>query len=132
MTQFSANPEWRRFAVFLVVGVINTGFGYGAFAVFMLAGSGRDMAVVLGTIAGVIFNFRTIGSVFAAQGISRLPHFVAAYGLLLGANLALLRVVTKIGVGPYPGEALVVLAIAPMSFLIMRRFVFGSATEQVS
>lgn len=132
MTRFLADPEWRRFALFMVVGAVNTGFGYAAFALFMWVGFGRDMAVVLGTIAGVVFNFRTIGAVFAAHGVSRLPHFVAAYGLLLGANLALLRLVTAIGVGPYPGEALVVLVIAPMSFLIMRRFVFGSAAEQVS
>lgn len=132
MIRAPIDAEWRRFAIFLVVGAINTGFGYAAFALFLWVGFGRDMAVVLGTIAGVAFNFRTIGAVFAAQGVSRLPHFVAAYGLLLGANLTLLRMVTTIGVGPYPGEAMVVLVIAPMSFLIMRRFVFGSAAEQVS
>ena len=132
MKAFLTDPERRRFAWFLVVGAINTGFGYAAFALFLWFGFEKSMAVVLGTIAGVMFNYRTIGSVFSAQGVSRLPHFVATYGVLLAANIALLRLVTAIGVGPYPAEALVVLAIAPVSFWIMRRFVFGSATEQVS
>ncbi|WP_428333987.1 GtrA family protein [Novosphingobium sp.] len=132
MIRFWANPECRRFALFLLIGAVNTGFGYAAFALFLWTGFGRDTAVVLGTIAGVIFNFRTIGSVFAARGLARLPHFVATYGVLLAANIALLRIVTATGVGAYLAEALVVLAIAPVSFFIMRRFVFGPAAEQTS
>ena len=132
MTRLLVNSEWQRFVAFLVVGAINTGFGFGAFALFFRIGLGRDFAVVLATIVGVIFNFRTIGSVFTAHGLARMPHFVAAYSMLLVANLALLRSVLAIGIGPYLGEALVVLVIAPLSFLIMRRFVFGSAMEPVS
>jgi putative flippase GtrA len=132
MSRLVVDPEWRRFGLFLAVGAVNTGFGYGAFALFLWSGCGRDIAVVLGTMAGIAFNFRTIGSVFAAQGLSRLPHFIATYGVLMALNIALLRIVTAGGLGPYPAEALVVLAIAPISFLVMRRFVFGPAAEPVS
>lgn len=126
------DSEARRFVLFLAMGAVNTAFGLGAFAVFLWAGCARDLAVVLSTIAGVAFNFRTVGSVFAARGFSRLPHYVAAYAVLMLANIALLRLLVAAGLGAVLAEAIVVIAIAPLSFFIMRWFVFVPAPEHAS
>jgi putative flippase GtrA len=116
--------DLRRFVLFLIVGGINACFGYTAFAVLLWLGLGNDLSVILGNAMGIAFNFKTIGSVFSASGYSRLPHFLIIYGLLLPANVVMLRMLVAAGLGPYLGEALVIAVLAPISFLLMRRFVF--------
>jgi putative flippase GtrA len=123
------DAERRRFALFLGAGVVNTLFGYCAFAFFLWVGVGNDLAVLFGMISGIIFNYGTIGAVFAARGFGRLPHFLAVYGALLVANILLLRFLVANGFNPYLGEALIVAILTPISFLMMRA-VFAPVAEQ--
>jgi putative flippase GtrA len=125
----SVKSDRHRFAAFLGAGVINTGFGYAAFAFFLWTGIGNDLAVICGTISGVLFNFGTFRTVFSSRGLSRLPHFLAVYGALLVINILALRWLTAMGINPYLGQGIVVAAITPISFLSMRRFVFAVAPE---
>lgn len=124
--------ELRRFAWFLAAGAVNTCFGYAAFALFIWIGTGNDLAVILGTILGVLFNFQTFGAVFAKRGFARLPHFLIIYALIMLANIWLLRMLVAAGLGPYLGEAIVITIISPVSFLAMRRFVFAPSQEHLS
>ena len=122
--------DWIRFLRFLIAGVINTCFGYAAFAFFIWTGLSNDWAVLFGMIAGIAFNFGTIGAVFSSSGFARLPHFLIVYGALLVANILLLRALVASGCGPYIGEAIVVSILTPISFIAMRRLVFVPAPEQ--
>lgn len=124
-----SHANLRRFLLFLVAGGINTLFGYGTFALLIWLGAGNTLAVVLGTAAGILFNYNTIGRVFAARGLSRLPHFVGIYAVIMVANAALLHLLTQAGLGAYLAEALVVAALAPCSFLAMRSFVFTPVAD---
>jgi putative flippase GtrA len=121
--------ERRRFLAFLGVGVINTCFGYAAFAFFLWIGFDNDLAVLFGMVAGILFNYGTIGAVFASRGLARLPHFLAVYGSLLVANIFALKALTSAGMNPFFGEAIIIAFITPISFLAMRRFVFPPAPE---
>lgn len=47
--------DWL-FVKFILVGILNTAFGYGAFALLMYTGLHYSAAVVLSTIAGILFN----------------------------------------------------------------------------
>lgn len=114
----------REFILFLMAGGLNTCFGYAWFALMMWIGAGSVLAVILATIAGVLFNFRTYGAVFAAEGFARLPHFILIYFLIIPANLGMLHFLGSAGSGPYLGEAVVIMVIAPISYYAMRRFVF--------
>jgi putative flippase GtrA len=125
------SDEKKRFAMFIGTGVVNTLFGYAAFAFFLWAGVGHDLAVLFGMIAGIIFNYGTIGAVFASRGFSRLPHFLAVYAVLLMTNIFSLRFLTGQGFNAYLGEALIVAVLTPISFLAMRH-VFTPAPEQAS
>jgi putative flippase GtrA len=129
MAVAASSTEWRRFLLFVAVGVINTCFGYAAFAFFLWLGVGNDMSVLFGMIAGIIFNYSTIGAVFSARGISRLPHFLVTYLVLLTVNVFALRYLVALGVSPYLGEAIIVATVTPISFFLMRRFVFVAAPE---
>lgn len=119
----------RRFALFLAAGGINTLFGYAAFALLIWLGTANTAAVVLGTLAGVLFNFNTFGRVFAVRGWARLPHFIGIYAIIMALNAAALHVLTRLGLNPYLAEALIVAALAPCSFLAMRSFVFNVPAE---
>lgn len=55
---------------FLLVGVMNAAFGYGCFAAFLYLGLHYSLALLLATILGVLFNFKSIGAlVFGSKKI---------------------------------------------------------------
>ena len=122
--------SWRhprdveQFARFIAAGALNTCFGYGSFALLMWIGAGSVLAVVLGTIAGILFNFRTFGAAFSERDFSRLPQFVLIYCLIVPVNLLLLQMLGAAGIGPYLGEAVAITVMMPISYVAMRRFVF--------
>ena len=51
----------HKFAKFLLVGVLNTLFGYFLYGSLILIGLNYKYAVLLATIIGVLFNFQTTG-----------------------------------------------------------------------
>jgi putative flippase GtrA len=51
----------HKFARFLLVGVLNTIFGYFLYGTLILIGLDYKYAVLLVTILGVLFNFQTTG-----------------------------------------------------------------------
>lgn len=120
--------EARRIALFLAVGLINTVFGYGVYVLCVAAGCGPALSVIVSTVAGVCFNFRTLGAVFMAQGPARLPRFLAVYALLTPMNIALLRLAQYAGADLYLGEALALAVVTPLTYVSMRLFVFAPAT----
>ena len=61
--------DWL-FVKFVLVGILNTAFGYLVFALLLFLGLHYTLAVILSTIAGVLFNFKTTGTlVFKMLGI---------------------------------------------------------------
>jgi putative flippase GtrA len=130
MVELLRHPELRRFARFLVVGVINTLFGYGVFAALVLARLDSAAALALATVAGVIFNYFTTGKlVFANQGGAMLPRFILAYCLSYGANLAMLKGLERLGVDTLVAQALCLPPTVILSFALLRWFVFRDKGE---
>ena len=121
----------RRFIGFLIAGGVNTLFGYGAYSALVLLGMMPHAAVVVGGIAGVLFNFLTTSVVFRSRDFGRLPRFLAIYAAMLGLNMLLLDLVMRAGLGPLPAQA-AILPIFTLTFLAMRRFVFAASPEQIS
>ena len=116
----------NRFMRFLAVGVLNTVFGYACFAALLWAGLHYSLALLVATVAGVLFNFRTIGGfVFGSSHPRLLGRFIAVYGVVYGANVAGLALLQRAGIGALEAQALLVLPAAVVSFLLNRRFVFA-------
>ena len=122
-------PVLRQAILFLAAGGLNTCFGYAAFAVCLWATRSKELAVVLGTAAGVAFNFATYGAVFSRTGFARLPHFIAFYTTVLAANIVLLRLLTSSGMNAYLAQAVFILFSTPISFVTMRTLVFPKPAE---
>jgi putative flippase GtrA len=51
----------HKFARFLLVGALNTLFGYFLYGSLILIGINYKLAALLATIQGVLFNFQTTG-----------------------------------------------------------------------
>lgn len=123
----------RRFFKFLLVGGLNTLFGYALFTALVAAGLSVEIAMGLGTVGGIFFNFKTTGSlVFASRDNALLWRFVANYALLYLLNWGALKFLMGQGLGVYPASALLVLPMAAVSFVSSKTFVFRSQPPRES
>lgn len=115
----------RRFARFLAVGVLNTVFGYSVFALLLFAGLHYATALLLATVAGVLFNFRSTGRlVFGNRDDTRLWRFMAVYLFCYLVNIGCLRLLDAAGLGPYLAQGLLLPPLTVASFALNRVFVF--------
>lgn len=115
----------ERFLRFLVVGAINTLFGYAMFALLYLATGMHNVAVVAATALGIVFNFFTTGRiVFGNRSWRRFLPFVAAYGFALGLNLVVLNLLLLGGVTPLVGQAICLPVVVISAYLVNARLVF--------
>ena len=128
-----ANRMWvstPRLIRFFLVGGVNTLFGYGAYAGLLFIGLHYAWAALLGTIAGVIFNFFTTGRlVFDRSASGSLLRFVAVYAVVYVLNVAALWALEGFGLNPYVSGLILIVPMACVSYLLMRRFVFRSACD---
>ena len=120
-----------RFIGFMIAGGINTLFGYCVFGGLVLLGVSPHIALVVSTLAGVLFNFMTTSTVFRSRDVRRLPRFLAVYVAVLGLNMGLLDLGMRAGLPPLLAQA-VILPVFALTFLVMRRFVFAASPEQTS
>lgn len=112
---------------FLVVGGLNTAFGYGVFALFILVGVHYAIAALLSTVLGILFNFKTTGIlVFRSHDNALIAKFFAVYGVTYAIGVLVLKVFKALGVHVLVTAAVTVLPMAALSFLLMRWFVFKS------
>ncbi|QGQ98464.1 GtrA family protein [Paenibacillus psychroresistens] len=115
----------QPFFRFLIVGGINTIFGYGLFAFFIYLNLHYSVASLLSTILGVLFNFKTTGKlVFNSSDNRLIVRFFAVYGMVYLVNVGLLKGFQLIGLNVYIAGAILVLPLAILSFLLNRKFVF--------
>ena len=117
-----------RFIRFVLVGVLNTVFGYGVFALFIGLGLHYALAALLSTVCGILFNFRTTGRlVFGNRDNTLLLRFFGVYAITYVLGVLCLRVSTA-----YQWDVLIVAAVmmppmAVLSYTPNRVFVFGAA-----
>lgn len=118
----------RQFIRFLVIGGINTLFGYGVFASFLFVGFHYAIAALMGTLLGVLFNFVTTGRlVFNNRNNYLIFKFVITYGIVYGLNLLGLKVFNLFRVSNYLAGAILILPTAVIAFLLNKKWVFASS-----
>ena len=121
-----------QFVRFLLVGVLNTAFGYALFALFILLGASSAVALAGATILGVAFNFRTIGRlVFNNRDARLLPRFVLSYAVYFLINLACLHGLASLGISPLLAQLVLLPWLSTLNFLLLRRLVFTRAVAPV-
>ncbi|MDR0891849.1 MAG: GtrA family protein [Mediterranea sp.] len=116
----------KTFLRFAIVGVVNTLFGVGLYCLFIYLGVPYRLAVLLSTVLGVLFNFKTIGTfVFRNKDNRLLFRFVLAYVVAYFVNIGIIHLLLlTTSLGEYWAGIIATPAVAIVSFLLQKRFVF--------
>ena len=123
-----SRPGLWRFVKFLFVGVLNTAFGFAAYAV-LLRGFGLpwQIALALSYVLGVLWNFLTHGRiVFGTRGIGRLPAYILAYVALFFLNKWTLAAAIRAGLSELWAQAILVFPMAMIAFVLVSLALTGS------
>jgi putative flippase GtrA len=116
----------HRFVRFLLVGVLNTVFGYGIFAVALLLGLHYALASALATVSGILFNFKTMGTlVFGRPDHRLLGRFLGVYGFIYVLGVLCLKLAHQLDLNLFLVGAFLILPLAVVSFMLNWLFVFG-------
>ena len=122
--------DWL-FVKFILVGILNTAFGYGAFALLMYTGLHYSAAVVLSTIAGILFNFKTTGVlVFKNKDNSLIFKFIAVYTLVCITGIIILRLAEIAHIKLYFAGLVSTGICAVTAFLLNKNWVFKKHHEK--
>ena len=119
------DEKWA-FLRFLIVGVLNTAFGYLLFGLFLWAGLRPQPALALAFASGVIWNYATHARlVFGTRGLVQLPTYALAYLGLYGVNALGLQVLLGTGLSPFVAQGVVVLPVAMLAYVVIGRVLTG-------
>ena len=120
-----------QFLRFLVVGGVNTAFGYGVFAAMILLHVHYAVAALVSQICGILFNFKTTGTlVFKNKNNRLIFKFFGVYGITYLLTIGLLKIFNIYGVNNLIAGAIIVLPMSLVSFTLMKRFVFKTSGKK--
>jgi putative flippase GtrA len=115
------------FIKFLFVGGINTLFGYSIFALLVSLRLEYRTALLIATVCGVLFNFKTTGTlVFKTKSNRLIIRFIIVYLFIYLFNVVALQITNFLGVNLFLSQALLVLPLACLSYILNRQFVFNN------
>jgi len=115
----------RSFITYILVGILNTAFGYSMFAMLIYLGFHYTLAVLIGTALGVLFNFKTIGNlVFKQNDNSLIFRFVTVYIITMTLNIGGLKIYKIYNDNLYVAGFLMLIPTTVISFILHNKFVF--------
>jgi putative flippase GtrA len=120
--------EWQRF---LLVGFLNTLFGYAMFSFFIFLKIHYTLSVLLATIVGVLFNFKTFGKwVFYNSDNRLLLKFILVYIVVYVMNIAVIKILLLMKWNIYLSGGVSIVIAALVSYFLNKKFVFQSVKKQ--
>ena len=116
----------EKFFKFLFVGFLNTVVSYMLYAFFVAIGLVPNLALFFQYILGVLWNFKTTGViVFKNHNNKLIFKFIGTYIITFSINSLFLNLLAvKIGLNEYLSQAILVLPVAVLSFLLFKFWVF--------
>ena len=119
-----------KFVKFLFVGLINTLFGYSIFSLLIFLKLDYRFALLVATICGILFNFKTIGVlVFETKSNRWIIRFFAFYLLTYLLNIVFFQITNSLGINVLVSQAILLLPLAIISYFLNKRFVFNGKRE---
>lgn len=115
------------FIRFVLVGIVNTMFGVGMYCLLLFLGCSYWWAVLGANIFGVLFNFKTTGTlVFENKNNRLLFRFILSYIVVYFFNVFFVRsLIENFSIDKYLAGIIVMPFMAVFSFIIQRFFVFA-------
>ena len=110
---------------FILIGALNTIFGYSLYALFIYIGINYFFAIFFSTILGVLFNFRTIGKfVFENDDYRLITKFVLAYSVTFIINVSIVTFMRGKGYDDYSSGFFAIIISSVLSFALTKYLVF--------
>jgi putative flippase GtrA len=123
--------ERHAAARFVIAGMANTVFGFLVYSAAVLAKAPVWAALLAGVLAGIVFNYVTIGGyAFRQLSWKNFPRFVLCYVAVYLINLGLITLLSRIGTGLIAAQAVITVPLAAFSYLMMRFVVFTGPTPR--
>jgi putative flippase GtrA len=122
-----AGPHWDQLVElwrYGHVGLLNTAFGYGLYALLVYFGLNLYVAQIVGQIIGAGFNYLTYRGLVFRGSRSSLRAYVGAYAFNYLMGLTFLALAHHFIPSPYLAGFVAVVAVAGINYLVLRRFVF--------
>lgn len=112
---------------FLIVGIVNTGFGISVYWLLLYAGFLYQWASLLSLLLGIIFSFNTHKlAVFKTGGV--FFRYVVIWIAIYFINLELISMIRE-DIGDYFAGVAVLPVNVVLSFTLMKHFVFRRVKE---
>jgi putative flippase GtrA len=116
----------KQIKLFIVVGSINTLVYYLIYSFFLYIGMDYKLSVLLATILGVFFSFKTLGNfVFLNKSNKLLYKFILVYSVIYLLNVALIKLFYSVVFNYYISGLISVVVCAFVSFFLNKYFVFS-------
>jgi putative flippase GtrA len=113
------------FIRYVLVGGLNTAFGYSVFALLIFMGLHYSVAIFFATVAGVLFNFVTYGNLVFGKSDRRLIwRFMVIYGVLYVVNLTVVFFFLPLLRNIYAANALATVFNTVLGFYLNQRYVY--------
>ncbi|MFM2322408.1 MAG: hypothetical protein RLZZ225_561, partial [Pseudomonadota bacterium] len=111
--------------LFLLVGVINTLFGYGVYALFIYIGGNYFFSSLISLFCGFMFNFLTIGKfVFRKLSFKRIKKFISFYMLLYIFYISFIKILSLWQSNLYICGMLAAILLSIISFKVNKYLIF--------
>jgi putative flippase GtrA len=121
----------KRFMRFILVGILNTAFGYSLYALLIFLGLRFDLAILISTISGVFFNFKTTGTlVFNNSRNNLIFRYFGIYAIIYLLNVILIWLMLKSSINSYLAQAFLTPVLVILSYAMQRDFVFKMRSLQ--
>jgi len=122
------NSKYINIYKYLIVGGVNTVFGYSIFAILIFFGFHYSLAVLIATILGVLFNFQSYGRlVFKNHSWYFLSRYITVYILIYFVNLILLLMFDLLVSNLYISGLMVIPFIAYLGYFLNKRYVWKTS-----
>jgi len=111
---------------FILVGVLNTAFGYGLYVLLIWIGIHYTLAVFLSTVMGVLFNYFTSSYLTFRKNISFsiLPRFIFSYIFVYLINITIVKIVLCLGINAYAAGFIAIFPVVVITFYLQKKWVF--------
>ena len=110
---------------FMLIGFINTLFGYAVYALFLYIGFNYIASILGATLIGMLFNFKTIGKyVFNRSEHKLMAKFFQVYAVVFLVNVSMIKFFKLLEFNDYLSGALAIIPVAVISFVLNKYYVF--------
>ena len=123
----------KEIVSFILVGILNTIFGYLLYSLFIYLGLGYILAVFLATIFGMMFNYRTIGKfVFNAKNKNSAIKFILVYVVVFLVNISVIKIFKDYGFDNYIAGLIAIFPASVVSFILNKIYVFKEEKNEIN